>query len=200
MVGLTAVCSEPSSADLVESGPPRLGTSRSSTTRRTITAICELGRLLQSLCCNKSSLTCRTRYLLPLPRLSLYDIESFERCAPPCPNSPEDGRLGRIPYVVSRPSTYGSVLSNRGTLPAHRDVIGCDPLLYVRRDRCNGREMSCGLSVVYSEPPSPRVFLLPLPITNPSSTSQRIAKKFTYRISSSTLRAEAPQMAWCNVL
>ena len=60
--------------------------------------------------------------------------------------------------------------------------------------------MSCGLSVVYSEPPSPRVFLLPLLHAIPSSTSQRTNKKFTNRISSSNLRAEAHQMAWCTVV
>jgi hypothetical protein len=51
--------------------------------------------------------------------------------------------------------------------------------------------MSCGLSVIYSEPPSPRVFLLPLLHAILSSTSQRNIKKFTDRISLSTLRAEA---------
>jgi hypothetical protein len=51
--------------------------------------------------------------------------------------------------------------------------------------------MSCGLSVIYSEPPSPPVFPFPLLLAVLSSTSQRTIKKFTYRISLSTLRAEA---------
>ena len=60
--------------------------------------------------------------------------------------------------------------------------------------------MSCGLSVINSELPSPRVFLLPLLLATLPSTSQGSVKKFTYRISSSTLRAEARKLAWCNVV